>query len=268
MMPTTEPGVVWLFGLLTIKDEQGEEALLAHYTRRKSLAEQLEHGLARFNDQAGIFERVHKLDVKNTWQFPRHNTLRVTDKAGDYYYFAFPFCTTRVPATFNDICNPQKYEAFVYDESQHAYAWRKDREPTTQAEEQRLIKSGKIKSENAHYDLRDAVGKLVILHRASIEWNAYRRKWILIGNEQGGKESPSSLGEVWYSEADDVTGPWRKAMKVASHPKYSFYNPRHHAVLDQEGGRYIYFEGTYTTTFSGSISRATRWRRHAMSTTS
>lgn len=259
MMPMKEPGPVWLFGLLTIKDEQGEETLFTHYTRRKSLAEQAEHGLARFNDKAGIFERVQTLDPKNTWQFPRHNAVRVTNTDGDYFYFAFPFCTTRVQAKWKDLCDPQKYEAFVFDESKGAYSWRQDREPTTQADEQRLIKSGKISKETAQYDLRDAGGKLVTLHRASMEWNAYRKKWILIGNEQAGRESPSALGEVWYAEAEHVTGPWRKAVKVASHPKYSFYNPRHHAVLDQEGGRYIYFEGTYTTSFSGNPSPTPRY---------
>lgn len=259
MMPVKEPGPVWLFGLLTIKNEQGEEALLAHYTRRKSLAEQAEHGLARFNDKVGIFERVQTLDLKNTWQFPRHNAVRVTDKEGDYYYFVFPFCVTRVMATWKDVCDPQQYEAFVFDEDQRAYTWRRDKEPTTQFNEQRLLKAGKISKETVRYDLRDTSGKLVTLHRASIEWNTYRQKWILIGNEQGGRESPSLLGEVWYAEADHVTGPWHKAVKVASHPKYSFYNPRHHAVLDQEGGRYIYFEGTYTTTFSGNSMPTPRY---------
>lgn len=259
MMPVKEPGPVWLFGLLTIKDGQGEEALLSHYTRRKSLGEQHEHGLARFNDKAGIFERVQTLDLKNTWQFPRHNAVRVTEKDGDYFYFAFPFCSTRVPATWQALRDPQKYEAFVYNETMKGYGWRHEQEPTTQADEQRLIKSGKASKETARYDLRDAAGKLVTLHRASIEWNAYRKKWILIGNEQGGRDSPSVLGEVWYAEAEQVTGPWRKAVKVASHPKYSFYNPRHHAVLDQESGRYIYFEGTYTTTFSGNTSPTPRY---------
>ena len=264
MMPVKEPGPVWLFGLLTIKDEQGEETLLAHYTRRKSLAEQAEHGLARFNDKAGIFERVQTLDPKNTWQFPRHNAVRVTDKEGDYYYFAFPYCTTRVRATWKDVCDPQKYEAFVFDEKQGTYTWRHDKDPTIPSDEQRLMKSGKMSKAAARYDLRDTTGKPVMLHRASIEWNTYRHKWILIGNEQGSRESPSQLGEVWYAEADHVTGPWHKAVKVASHPKYSFYNPRHHAVLDQE-------KVADTFTLKALIPRAfqaTRCQPHGMSTIS
>ena len=49
-----------------------------------------------------------------------------------------------------------------------------------------------------------------------------------------------------------MDGPWKAAVKVATHPKYSFYNPQQHDFMDEEGGRYIYFEGTYAETFSGA----------------
>lgn len=258
-MTEKEPGPVWLFGLMALADEQGNETLLSHYTRRKSLAEQYEHGLARFNDKLERFEKLLVLDEKNTWRFPRHNAVRVADRDGDRFYFAFPFCTTRVMAAWQAVCDPSQYEALRYDEAKQSYQWQRDREPTTQQDEQRLFKAGKLKPEAARYDLRDAAGKVVVLHRASVKWNDYRKKWILIGNEEGNRESPSNLGEVWYAEAEQVTGPWVKAVKVASHPKYSFYNPRHHAELDQEGGRFIYFEGTYTHTFSGNPTPTPRY---------
>ncbi len=73
---------------------------------------------------------------------------------------------------------------------------------------------------------------------------------------QLGGES-SFLGEVWYAEADTPVGPWAYTRKVATHNKYSFYNPKHHPYFDQNGGRTIYFEGTYSWTFSGSEERAT-----------
>ena len=97
------------------------------------------------------------------------------------------------------------------------------------------------------------------IHGGSVFWNAYRKKWILIGVQYGNKATPSLLGEVWYAEADAVAGPWRKAIKVASHPKYSFYNPRQHAFFDEDGGRFIYFEGTYTHTFSASEHKTPRY---------
>ena len=69
----------------------------------------------------------------------------------------------------------------------------------------------------------------------------------------------SLLGEVWYAEADTPLGPWVYARKVVTHDDYSFYNPKHHAMFDQEGGKIIYFEGTYTTTFSGSKDPTPRY---------
>ena len=67
----------------------------------------------------------------------------------------------------------------------------------------------------------------------------------------------SMLGEVWYAEADTPLGPWGYARKIVTHDKYSFYNPKHHPYFDQENGRLIYFEGTYSHTFSGSKEEAT-----------
>jgi hypothetical protein len=57
---------------------------------------------------------------------------------------------------------------------------------------------------------------------------------------------------MWYAESAAPDGPWHKAVKVASHPRYSYYNPIHHGFLDAEGGKIIYFEGTYTLEFSGN----------------
>ena len=64
--------------------------------------------------------------------------------------------------------------------------------------------------------------------------------------------SSSYLGEIWYAEADAPEGPWGKARKIVTHDRYSFYNPVHHAFFDAKGGRVIYFEGTYTRTFSAA----------------
>jgi hypothetical protein len=90
----------------------------------------------------------------------------------------------------------------------------------------------------------------VHLHAGTVNWNAFRKKWIMIAVEQFGK--PSYLGEVWFTESDQPQGPFRLAKKVVTHDRYSFYNPAQHPFFDQEDGKIIYFEGTYTTTFSGN----------------
>ncbi|OWK44380.1 hypothetical protein [Fimbriiglobus ruber] len=253
MVPMTEPGVVWLFGLLTVTDESGQDSLVAHFSRRKSLAEETEHGLVRFDDAAGVFKKIKTFDRDNKWRFPRENAIRVRGTDGDYFYFASPFCHTRVKAVWGDILDPSHYEALEVDPETGTYRWQRERPPTTQTEESRLVKAGRLAKENARYQIDDAkTGTPVTFHRASITWNEYRKRWVMIGTQQGGKGAPSYLGEVWYAEADDVAGPWGKAVKVATHPNYSFYNPRHHTFFDEDGGKTIYFEGTYTKSFTSN----------------
>src|SRR5262249_11669748 len=77
-----------------------------------------------------------------------------------------------------------------------------------------------------------------------------------IATEMGGT---SMLGEVWYAEAAAPLGPWVYARKVVTHDRYSFYNPMQHPEFDREGGRLVYFEGTYTHTFSGNPEPTPRY---------
>jgi hypothetical protein len=69
----------------------------------------------------------------------------------------------------------------------------------------------------------------------------------------------SALGEVWYAEADTPLGPWVYARKVVTHDRYSFYNPKQHPAFDRDGGRTIFFEGTYAHTFSGNPDATPRY---------
>ena len=97
----------------------------------------------------------------------------------------------------------------------------------------------------------------MLAHGGSVYWNAYRGRWVMIAVESFG--STSFLGEVWYAEADTPLGPWVYARKIVTHDKYSFYNPKQHPMFDQDGGRIIFFEGTYTTTFSGNPDPTPRY---------
>ncbi len=67
------------------------------------------------------------------------------------------------------------------------------------------------------------------------------------------------LGEVYYAEAPAPEGPWSPAIKVVTHDRYSFYNPKQHPMLAQQDGRFIYFEGTYTKMFSGNPTSTPRY---------
>jgi hypothetical protein len=66
-------------------------------------------------------------------------------------------------------------------------------------------------------------------------------------------------GEVWFAEGDTPAGPWVYARRVVSHDTYNFYNPTQHPFFDHDGGRVIYFEGTYTASFSGARVKTPRY---------
>ncbi|MEZ0277361.1 MAG: hypothetical protein ACAH88_20790, partial [Roseimicrobium sp.] len=252
MMPMEGPGAVWLFGLLTVKDENGQEVLLAHYGRHEGLKPHAEHGIARFDDAEEIFKSAVKLDLANEWRYMRGHAVLAED---GYFYFSSPLPHTRVRATLGDVLDPAKYEALWFDQAKGEWLWQKEQAPTTQEAEQILLKQEKMKLEQARFDIRDAdTGTPVILHNASMQWSAWRKRWILVGVQYAftGKSAPSPLGEMWYAESEAPGGPWSKAVKVATHPRYSYYNPIHHGFLDKEGGKVIYFEGTYTLEFSGN----------------
>jgi hypothetical protein len=99
-------------------------------------------------------------------------------------------------------------------------------------------------------------GKPVKLHGGSVHWNPWRQRWVLVAVEIGGT---SHLGEIWYAEARRPEGPWRRARKIVTHDRYTFYNPVHHEFFDQAGGRMIHFEGTYTNQFSGNPAFTPRY---------
>lgn len=260
MAPLAEGGLVWIDGVLTVPDESGKEVLIAHYSRRKSLEKQIEHGLMRYNDEHDRFEKLKVLDEQNSWRHPRG---QATLHAG-YIYFSHPFATTRVKATLADIQQPERYEAFgsVTTDGKASYSFSNSIEPIDQKTEATAVGKDGSKHPMPHLQVVAAdTGKSVTAHVGSIRWNEHRRRWVMIFVQIGGS---SFLGEVWYAEAEHITGPWRKAVKIATHEKYSFYNPVHHAFFDADNGRRIYFEGTYTLTFSGGTHATPRYEYNQM----
>jgi len=223
--------------------------MLSHFSRRKSLAVQLEHGVLRYDDDKETFVRANTLNLEETWRHPRG---QATAHNG-YVYFAHPFATTRVKARAEQVLDPNAYEALSLTANaagRPIYEWQRNGNPIDQKTEAARIKNHPRKQPAPLLQLSDAkTGKTVLAHAGSIRWNEHRQRWLLIATEHYGA---SFLGEVWYAEAPEIIGPWGPAVKIVTHKKYSFYNPVHHAFFDQEGGRFIHFEGTYTKMFSGN----------------
>jgi len=274
MAPLDGPGMIWVDALMTLEDESGRERLLGHYGRMKSLGERLEHGLVAFNDETETFERLAKFEPDSRLE-PAGQPLRVTVGGQSYYYFtpsAYPL--VRVKADWRHVLDPASYEAFTplapgsaYDKASSKldrdgsgrlnWSWKPDTAALDAFRQEELIRAGRIKPGEAWLRLRDVeTARSVHPHRGSVRWNAFRKRWIMICNQAGGT---SYLGEVWYAEADAPEGPWLLARKIVTHDHYSFYNPVHHAFFDQRGGRIIYFEGTYSHTFSATKTPTPRY---------
>lgn len=264
-------GPTWISGLAVLRDSQGREQMLCGYAKIKPPMSVYRRGFARWNDDEQTFQLVSEF-AADAPIVPEGHPLVVREGPTDYLYFASPYPVVRTKATVESYLNLTEYEAFTClkpgsslskpeidrDEGGKVrYAWKRNTPPVNAQEQAKLIKEGALKAEEAMLLTRDALtGKPIMLHGGSVYWNEYRNRYVMIAVELFGT---SALGEVWYAESESLTGPWQRAVKVVTHDKYSFYNPKQHPQFDAEGGRFIYFEGTYTHTFSGNDRRTPRY---------
>ena len=280
--PMPGSGPTWIFGLAVVKDATGRERMFAAYSKIKPPLEAYERGLCEFNDDTQTFEKRVEFPLDAPAQ-PGGQTLLHTDGGTEYVYFCQPYPLLRVRATAEDIVHLDRYESYTCLASGSKlansalnsgtlnaalidrgldgaarYSWKRNAAIAGPDMQTKLIKSRFLKPEEALLPLVDVVGgKPVAGHAGSVYWNDYRGRYVMIVTQHYG--STSLLGEVWYAEADTPLGPWVFARKILTHDNYSFYNPKQHPMFDQQGGRVIYFEGTYTNTFSGTKTPTQRY---------
>ncbi|MBB6734632.1 hypothetical protein [Cohnella zeiphila] len=261
-------GIAWVFGLMTAKDDQGQERLLAGYsTHNPDLSA---FGILVFNDEKNEFEPLVQFPDKNDWRHPGGQATYYEENGKGYWVFTeHRMPNLRVAADYDSILDYTQYEAFTcltpgttYDGANTSlerdaggnlvWGWKRNTPPLQQDQEKELISLGLIKADDPRYfQLKDAdTGDEVQIASGSVEWNDYRQSYVMIGQQVGG--TPSGLGEIWYAEAPAPQGPWTTAKKIVTHNNYTFYNPAHDEFFDKDGGRVIYFEGTYTNTFTNA----------------
>lgn len=264
-------GPTWIDALVTLKDEAGAERLFAKYVKVKGTLTVYERGLVEFNDEVKQFEKRQVFDF-DAPLYPVGHPVKHQMDGVEYVLFGLAAPLIRVPATPAALANLSEYETYTYlkrgtgteewavdrdTQGLLQYQWRKNLPPLSYELEKKLIQQKKLTAEEGYFYLRDLNTKQVIqIHNSSVAWNAYRKKWTMIASQKFGT---SVLGEIWYSEADSLMGPWKWARKIVTHHKYSFYNPKQHAMFAEENGRLIYFEGTYTTLFSGNEVKTPRY---------
>lgn len=260
-------GPTWIGGIVVLKDDEGRERMFANYAKIKGQMETYERGSMEYDPEKDEFiqKLVFEGEAGEDGKRLSAHTFPLRDGDNEYVHYCTPFPWARMPADPEKILDAKHREVFTClkpgtkpedgeldrdDEGRLRYSWKKDARVLTQSGQAELVKKGKMKPEEGLIQLRDAeTGETVIAHNGSVYWNDYRQSWVLIVTESFGT---SAVGEIWFAEADAPVGPWTYARKIVTHDQYSFYNPKHHPVFDQEGGRLIYFEGTYTEMFSGA----------------
>jgi len=265
MVPLPGSNPYWLGSLLSVKDDEGEEHLLAHYSKIKPPLEAIERGMVKFNDSQEIFQPIALYQFDEVIK-PNGHPFRVEENGKEYFYF-FSGGLVRTRTEYDSVVNHSYYEALTClkegsrfdntaeqiirdNEGTLQYSWKRNTTPIGADEEKKLVEAGLIKPEERWFQLFDiSSGNEIIFHGGSIYWNPYRERWVMVALQIFGT---SLLGEVWYAEGDTPLGPWVYAQKIVTHDDYSFYNPVQHPHFTKDDGRIIFFEGTYTKSFSGS----------------
>lgn len=253
MIESKEPMPIWVSGMAVLGSGK-EESLYAYYAQMRKLDDMASSGYLKWNDATERFDIVQTFTKERGWRYMDGHLVK---HEGNLWGNCPP--NVRVAANWESMQKPEAYDAFTPLDAQGKvrrvdgkpdYRWQKELSPLGSRAEQRLVEKGELKPEEAYFLPKDEKGATIVPHGGSVHWNAYRKRWIMIFTRIGGKDS--DLGEIYYSEAPAPNGPFRRAAKIFTHEKYTFYNPVHHAFLDRDGGRTIYVEGTYTAEFSGN----------------
>jgi hypothetical protein len=255
---------IWLDGLMVLKDESGTERLVGKASVMESLRKTVARRLVVFNDETKQFDTLRDIPL-DTPLYPESHTLQVDVDGVPYFYSGNVFPNIRFKADWDSLQDLSGYEAFTClapgsragpdakldrdAQGKLVWGWKRDTAALGTRDLVKLVEAKKVPRDEAWPLPTDVETKQpVTVALGSVRYNSFRKKYVGIGVQLGGKSS--FLGEIWYSEADKPEGPWRWARKVVTHDRYSFYNPVQHPFFEQEGGRLIYFEGTYCTTFS------------------
>lgn len=262
---------IWLDGLMVLKDRSGVDRLVGKASVMKSLRETVARRIVVFNDETQRFDTLKEIPL-DAPLYPESHPFRVEVEGVPYLYCGNVFPNVRFKADWDSMLDLSSYEAFTClapgsragpdprldrdERGKLVWGWKRDTAALGTRDLIKLLDAKKPPADDIWPLSRDVEAKEpVVLALGSVQYNAFRKKYVGIGVQVGGKSS--YLGEVWYTEADRPEGPWPWARKVVTHDRYSFYNPVQHPFFEQAGGRLIYLEGTYVTTFSRRDEDAT-----------
>lgn len=255
-------GPTWIDGLVVLPDKNQRPRLLAQYVKIKSPLTVYERGVVQFNDERQQFG--HRATFpKDAPLYPHgHPFLHRAADGQEYVYFAGGMPLVRVRASLASYLDPSQYETYTFlpagsgsdvqrnPDGSLKFEWRGGQPKLDLKQVNKLIAEKRIRAGESPVHLIDIeTGKPVLTQQGSVYWNDHRQRWVMIISQSFGS---SMLGEIWFAEASRPEGPWVYARKIVTHDDYSFYNPKQHPYFAKDGGRTLFFEATYTSTFSGN----------------
>ncbi|TWT91513.1 hypothetical protein [Stieleria varia] len=213
-------GPTWLSGYVSLADAAGQNHLVATYSKIRPPLEEYERGLCQWDEDAERFVKTKTLwsrtqQNRKPLAAPQGHAVLWTDQAGQrWVLFGDPFPSLRCHADLESWSDPNRWQVLT---------------------PQRDVP-------------QKGSADTVVPHRGAIAFSKYRKCWITVFTQMGGESS--TLGEIWFAESDSPTGPWRDAVKVVTHDKYTFYNPQLHPEFTDPESPILLFEATFTHTFS------------------
>ncbi len=177
MMPLPErpDGVIWIDGVCTVADGAGADGdqaqrgdnphrrMVAHYSRRRGLAEQLEQGIAVWDDASATFTVAAQRPLEESWRLPTTHPIDWQSEGRTWLLFGAPTPNVRVPATFAAVCDPICYESFTCADAANPshplcdsqgrpqWRWQRDLPPTGSRDEKRWIDAGLLEARWARF---------------------------------------------------------------------------------------------------------------------
>jgi hypothetical protein len=255
-------GPTWIDGLVVLPDKNQRPRLLAQYVKIKSPLTVYERGLVQFDDERQQFGHRATFS-KAVPLYPHgHPFLHRAADGREYVYFAGGMPLVRVRASLVSYLAPSQYETYTFlpagsgsdvqrnPDGSLKFEWRGGQPKLDLKQVNKLIAEKRINAGESPIHLIDIeTGKPVLTQHGSVYWNEHRQRWVMVISQSFGS---SMLGEIWFAEASRPEGPWVYARKIVTHDDYSFYNPKQHPYFVKDGGRTLFFEATYTSTFSGN----------------
>jgi hypothetical protein len=262
-------GTVELTSLVSAEDTQSNAHLVAQHRREHNGTTYL--GLMEFNPATETFvllfeETEATADANPSVYGPSASVMELNVSGSDYFYYMKKHLS-RSGNDYASVTNLGTYEAFTcLDPGEKmngastqvnrsggnlVWSWQILTDPIGNQEMNELVSHGLMNDNERWIRPYDVLtGSSLNFNDSSVMYNAYRQRYCMIMQENGGVAS--DMGEWWYMESDTPMGPWTYARQIVTHAEYGFNHPCFHPYFSVNNGAKMLFSGTIDKADSGT----------------